>query len=538
MLSEKEILQLLNIKEDSNLEFKKAEESYSFDKLSEYSIALANENGGKLILGITDKLPRQIIGTNAFRDIIKIEKSLYDKLHLRIDVIEKEIQGKRILIFDIPSRPIGKPLEINGKYLMRVGDSLIPMTSEQIQKIHNERILDYSAEICESATIEDLSEEAIEEFRKLWYKKSQNQKLLSLPVQQLLKDAELIYDTKITYAALILLGKKYSLGRYLANSEVIFEYRSREEQIESGKRIDFRDAFFNIYDKIWETINLRNEVEHIQEGLFIRDIPNFNEEVVRESILNAVCHRDYTLPGSTFIKQFPHKLIVENPGGFLPGINPDNIIYEHAPRNRRIAEVFQKCGLVERSGQGADKIFENSISEGKAKPDYSGSDDYKVQLILNGQVKDKQFIRFLEKVSDDKNKVFSIDELLLLDDIREGIPVSDEFKKILENLKSLGIIEVIGRGKGTKYILSHKYYEYINKKGIYTRKRGLENYEKRELILKHLRQNHKATREEINQIFPDLTRDQIYNLLRKLRKDYIIEFISEKGNLGFWQIKK
>lgn len=538
MLSDKEILHLLNIKENSNLEFKKAEETYSFDKLCQYCIALANEKGGKLILGITDKLPRQIIGTNAFRDIIKIEKSLYDKLHLRVDIFENEIEGKRILIFDIPSRPIGKPLEIDGKYLMRVGDSLIPMTSEQIEKIHNEKMLDFSAEICASASLEDLSDEAVEQLRILWHKKSKNQKLLALPVIQLLKDAELIYGNEVTYAALILLGKKYSLGRYLANSEVVFEYRSREEQIESGNRIDFRDAFFNIYDKIWETINLRNEVEHIQEGLFIRDIPNFNEEVVRESILNAVCHRDYTLPGSTFIKQFPHKLIVENPGGFLPGINPDNIIYEHAPRNRRIAEVFQKCGLVERSGQGADKIFENSISEGKAKPDYSGSDDFKVQLILNGQVKDKQFIRFLEKVSDDKNKVFSIEELLLLDDIREGIPINDKSKKVLENLKSLGIIEVIGRGKGTKYILSHKYYEYINKKGIYTRKRGLENYEKRELILKHLRQNHKATREEINQIFPDLTRDQIYNLLRKLRKEDIIEFISDKGNLGFWQIKK
>ena len=115
--------------------------------------------------------------------------------------------------------------------------------------------------------------------------------------------------------------------------------------------------------------------------------------------------------------------------------------------------------------------------------------------------------------------------------------INDESKKLLENLKSLGVVEVIGRGKGTKYILSRKYYAYINKKGVYTRKRGLENYEKRELILKHLRQNHKATREEINQIFPDLTRDQIYNLLRKLRKEEVIEFISIKGNIGFWKLK-
>lgn len=537
MLSDNEIFALLNIKENSNLEFKKAEDSFSFEKLCEYAVALANEHGGNLILGITDKLPRQIIGTKAFLDPSKTERALYDRLHLRIDIIETILEEKRVLVVNIPSRPLGKPLELDGKYLMRVGESLLPMSSEQIEKIHNERILDYSAEICESATMDDLSEEAIEGFRNLWYKKSQNIKLLSLPVQQLLKDAELIYDDKITYAALILLGKKYSIGRFISNNEIIFEYRNKEEQITHSQRLDFRDAFFNIYDKVWDTINLRNEVEHIQEGLFIRDIPNFNEEVVRESILNAICHRDYTLTGSTFIKQFPHKLIIESPGGFLPGINPGNIIYQHSPRNRRIAEAFQKCGLVERSGQGADKIFEKSISEGKARPDYSGSDDYKVQLILNGQVKDKQFIRFLEKTSEEKNKFFSIDELLILDDIREGNPISDSSKNLLENLKSLGVIEVHGRGKGSKYILSQKYYEYINQKGIYTRKRGLDNIERRELILKHLRQNKKATRDEINQIFPNLTRDQVYNLLRRLKKEELIEFISEKGNFGYWILK-
>lgn len=537
MLSDNEIFDLLNIKENSNLEFKKAEDSFSFDKLCGYSVAIANEHGGYLILGITDKIPRKIIGTKAFPDISKTERALYDRLHLRIDITEYFLEDKRIVVANIPSRPIGKPLELNGKYLMRVGESLLPMSSEQIEKIHKEKILDYSAEICESATMDDLSEEAIEAFRNLWFKKSQNKKLLSLPVQQLLKDAELIYDDKVTYAALILLGKKYSIGRFISNNEIIFEYRNKEEQITHSQRIDFRDAFFNIYDKVWDTINLRNEVEHIQEGLFIRDIPNFNEEVVRESILNAICHRDYTLTGSTFIKQFPHRLIIESPGGFLPGINPGNIIYQHSPRNRRIAEAFQKCGLVERSGQGADKIFEKSISEGKAKPNYSGSDSYKVKLVLNGQVKDKQFIRFLEKISEDKNKFLSIDELLILDDIREGIPISDSSKDLLENLKSIGVIEVHGRGKGSKYILSQKYYEYINKKGIYTRKRGLDSIEKRELILKHLRQNKKASRDEVNQIFPNLTRDQVYNLLRRLKKENLIEFISERGNFGYWILK-
>lgn len=538
MLTDEEILQLLNFKEKKNLEFKAAKDEFSSEKLMQYCVAIANERGGNLILGITDKLPRQIIGTKAFMDKDKIERSLYDKLHLRIEIDLRFIEDKRILIVNIPSRPIGRPLEYNGKYLMRVGESLLPMSSEQIENIHKEKQLDFSANVCKGVTVDDLSADAIAEMRRLWYKKSKNPQMLEMSVIQLLKDAELIYENEVTYAALILLGKKHLIGRFLSNSEVIFEYRSNEIQIESSQRIDFRDAFFNIYDKVWDTINLRNEVEHIQEGLFIRDIPNFNEEVVRESLLNAVCHRDYTLPGSIFIKQYPNTLIIENPGGFLPGITPENIIYSQAPRNRRIAEVFQKCGLVERSGQGADKIFRNSISEGKSKPDYSKSDAFNVRLLLSGQVKDKYFLKFLEKVSKEKQILFNIGELLLLDDIREGKPLIAEYKNNLERLKNLGIIEIYGRGKGAKYILSRSYYVHINKKGIYTRKSGLASIEKRELILKHLRNNPNVKFEEFSQIFPNLTRNQVYALLRKLRKEVKIEFVSVKGNFGYWKLKE
>src|SRR5699024_5181143 len=111
----------------------------------------------------------------------------------------------------------------------------------------------------------------------------------------------------------------------------------------------FREGFFNFYDELWRQINLRNDNQDFQEGLFVTPIATFSERPVREAILNAVSHRDYQLGGSVFIRQYPRRLEIDSPGGFPLGINVDNIIDRQNPRNRRVAEIFGRCGLVERS---------------------------------------------------------------------------------------------------------------------------------------------------------------------------------------------
>lgn len=99
----------LNSKEDERLEFKEAKSKYSFDILLKYCTALANEGGGKIILGITDKRPRKVVGTQAFPQPERTRAGLLEKLPLRIDFHEFQHANKRILIFTIPSRPVGIP---------------------------------------------------------------------------------------------------------------------------------------------------------------------------------------------------------------------------------------------------------------------------------------------------------------------------------------------------------------------------------------------------------------------------------------------
>jgi ATP-dependent DNA helicase RecG len=334
----------------------------------------------------------------------------------------------------------------------------------------------------------------------------------------------LAVDGGVTYAALILLGTQQSLGRYLAPDEVIFEYRSSEASVAYQQRLEFRKGFLLFLDELWEAVNRRNDVQHFQDGLFVWDIPTFNEAAIREAILNAVAHRDYRLGGSVFVRQYPRKLEIVSPGGFPPGITPENILYRQAPRNRRIAEVFAKCGLVERSGQGVDRMFEACIKEGKPHPDFSRSDDYQVAVNLQGEIQDPQFLRFLEKVGKERLAAFTTQDLLVLDLVHREQSVPQDLKERLHRLAELGIVETVGRGKGTRYILSRQFYGFLGKKGVYTRKRGLDRETHKALLLRHIRDNTKdgSRLRDLLQVLPALSQSQIQKLLTELRKEGLV----------------
>lgn len=515
-----QLKELLESKEDEHLEFKEAKNSYEFEDLVKYCVALANEKGGRFVVGVSDKLPRKVVGSHAFPDVDQTKANVSDRLHLRVDAQVYQHPGGRIVVFEVPSRPIGMPIQYKGAYWMRSGQNLVPMTPDQLKRILDEAGPDFSAEIAKSATLADLESAAIARFREMWKRKSGNRALDGLTDSQLLTDAELLVDGTVTYGALVLFGSAKALGRHLAQSEVVFEYRSSEASVPFQQRKEFREGFFLFDDELWKMINLRNEVQHYQEGLFVWDIHTFNEKVVREAILNAVSHRDYRLHGSVFIRQYPKKIEIVSPGGFPPGITPDNILFRQSPRNRRIAEAFARCGLVERSGQGADRMFEESIKESKPRPDFTGTDDYQVSLTLKGEVQNPRFLTFLQQVTAEGFGPFTTQDLLVLDAVQRDEPVPLNLKDRLSVLKERGIVEVTGRGRGTKPILSRQFYTFLGKKGVYTRKRGLNRETNKALLLQHIDnfRQEGSRLQDLLQVLPDLTRDQVQKLLRELKE--------------------
>ena len=96
-------------------------------------------------------------------------------------------------------------------------------------------------------------------------------------------------------------------------------------------------------------------------------------------------------------RQYPDKIIFINPGGFPKGVTLENLLRVNStPRSRLMTEIMQKTGLVERSGQGVDKIFSITLSEGKAEPTYQQSDNFQVTLILYAKIEDTAFHIFLQ----------------------------------------------------------------------------------------------------------------------------------------------
>jgi ATP-dependent DNA helicase RecG len=511
---------LIKAKEAEHLEFKEAKERFDFEKLVRYCVALANEGGGKIVLGVSDKKPRRVVGTQAFSNMERTKAGLLERLHVRVETAVVDHPNGRVLVFTVPSRPIGTPIHYKGAYWMRGGEDLVPMTPDILKKIFDESQPDFSAELCEKATEKDLHPDAIKTFRNMWRRRSGNTALEHLTHRQLLSDAELMVGDGVTFAALILLGTREALGRHLAQSEVVFEYRSAESSIAYQQRKEYRQGFFLFQDDLWETINLRNDKYHYQEGLFVWDIPTFNESVIREAILNAVSHREYRLGGSVFVRQFPKRIDIVSPGGFPPGITAENILWRQFPRNRRIAEAFAKCGLVERSGQGADRMFENSVKESKLPPDYSGTDDHQVSLVLHGEIQDPLFLRFLEQIGKETLSSFNTTDLIVLDLVHREKPISRWARDRLPLLRRSGVIEKIG----SKYMLSRRFYQFVGRKGVYTRKRGLDRETNKALLLKHIRDN-KAVGSRLNElrdVLPALSHDQVQKLLAEMKREQSI----------------
>lgn len=508
--------ELLVAKEGEHVQFKEGKNRFDFGEAAKCCCALANDGGGKLVFGISDKRPRSVVGSKAFDQPERTRVGLINKLKINIDFQLHEYEGKRVLVFDVKSRPIGLPVLYEGIAWIYEGDELKPMPEDARHRIYAEIGNDFSGEICVGATVGDLDDSAVENFRSKWIEKSGNKKLLMVSKDQLLHDCGAITDDGITYSALILFGKNKALTKYLPQAEIVFEYRSSEASGPASHREEFRVGFFACYDRIWELINLRNDKQHYQEGFFVFDISTFNERVVREAILNAVSHRNYQFGGSVFIRQYRDRLVIESPGGLPVGITLDNILDRQLPRNRRIAEILSLCGMVERSGQGMNLMYELSVQEAKALPDFAGTDDYLVILTLNGLIIDKAMLSVINRIGESNMEIMSTDDFLVVDALFREKPLTEKLRLRLKHLTDIGIVEHIGRNK---YVLSRSLYAATGKSGVHTRRVGLDRNTNKELLLKHIRNNgDKGTPfKELQQVLPSHSRGEIQVLMRELR---------------------
>jgi len=513
---------------EDKVEFKEALNQYNYQtsrrSVLGYVVALANEGGGKLILGVRENKNglHFITGTIAWQSQEgKLTEDIYRDKQIRVETEVLFDGANRVLVIHIPSRPIGKTLKFEDVPLMRVGEDLLPMSDDQLFKILQEQEPDFSSRICDDLTLDQLDDRAIKKMKEAYARKQENPIFLAQSDSQCLIDLNLLVNGKLTNAALLLLGKTKAIQRYLPQSTVCLEFRNSLTQITFDSRQIIIEPYFLAIDTIWETVNLRNGKVPVQEGPYVFDIHFFNKEVIREALNNAIAHRDYRRTSEVVIKQFPQEIHFINPGGFPLGVTLQNILTVNStPRNRLLADVLAKTGIVERSGQGVDKIYYQCISEAKPEPDYSRSDDYQVELRISGLVQDKAFALFIKSIQSDlpDDKKLSVFEIIALNRIRKDTIKTTELpKEIIKSLTEKKLVEQQGKTKGSKLILSRAYYEFTGEKAKYTRSKDLNDQQVFFFILDHLSKFEKAKMNDFVDLLDGrLTRKQVRYVVDKL----------------------
>lgn len=489
-----------------------------------YVVALANEGGGYLVLGLEDAYPHNVVGTKQnLNSLGELESKIYNELGIRTFIYEIfDKDGNRVVVIDVPSRPVGIVYTFEDVPLMRVGEDLLPMDQRTLLAILQEHEPDFSQMFCDDVTIDDLDHNAIRIIKEKYSRKQKNPAFISLPDQQALNDLKLIVNGKVTNAAVLLVGKEEIIATHFPQAKVMHEYRNVDGQERFDKRIVFGQPFYILIDKLWETIDARNGNVPVQEGPYLFDIPFFNEQVIREVVNNAFAHRNYRIGSEIVVKQYPNKLCVISPGGFPLGVTLNNMLtVSSTPRNRLLADVLAKTGIVERSGQGMDIIFRLTLSEGKQKPDYEKTDDYQVTAILSAVVKEPAFALFIQAIQQElpENQKLSVFDIMTFSAIREGKQPWD--KDIAKRLYELGYLEKRGKTSAVRYIMPRRYYELTGNMTEYSNLIDWDDEQVWAVLFPYLNKYGKAKKTDISKLLMSHISDS------QLRR--VIERFTDKG---------
>ncbi len=500
--------------------------------------ALANKNGGIIYFGVKDD--GTIIGVrdvkeSTLRGLSEFYRSVMQPaVYPVVEIIN--IEERSVIKITVEKSSTPYHTFKNVPYI-RVGSSSIKMEQGEYQKrliMHQSANVDYSASVVSGASLSDLSLLAIQELRRMLMKSRRfSQNIEGITDLEFLRSLQLLQEDSVTVAALVLLGTKEGLYKYFPHAEIRYGYKLDQSELRNQDEAIFNGGYLTFYNELWDKINSRNIILNIPSGLFLEERKAFEDDTIRESINNAVMHRDYRLEGVILVMQYHTLIEINSPGGFVDGVNIENIRMATKTRNKLIGDILYKCDLVEQFGSGVDLMYKNQLSFGKNPPDFSKSDDYTVRLSLDGTINDVEFAKYVFKIADKEQKILSVDELVFLFKIKNKEFVE---RDKINSLINLGLVEIVGK---RKYILSKKYYLDSNQRGKYTRSKGLDGETNKQIILKHLSEFPEgAKKQELIDVLPHLSWIKIWRILDELRNENKIVFIgSRRSKTGFYRLK-
>ena len=524
-------------KEDLVIEFKSDIKRYSDSDLIDEIVGMSNTKGGTLYLGVEDD--GQITGVDkkhqdAIGVIALIANNTVPSVSVRAEMIIED--NKDILKIEIPiSRTVVSTR--SGKMLKRRlkadgSPEVVPMFSyEIVTRLSELALLDFSAGPLAGATLDDFDPNQRIRLRDIIQTKPGGEKnLLSLTDDEL--DKALRFTTEVdgkvypTVTGMLILGKESRIAELMPTVRASFQVlEGTKVRINTETTAPLLEVFekFETYAEAW---NPEHEIEY---GLFRVAAPEFDKAAFREGLINAFCHRDYTVLGTVRVLIDDEGMSISSPGGFIDGVTLDNLLtVEPHGKNPALADALKRIGLAEKIGRGIDRIYEGSIIYGRPWPDYSETTSTNVRLFIQRAKVDNVFTKF---IADEQNRIgrpLSIYALMILSLLKNEKRLTlDHIVKTthlaegkllgsLENLIEDGLVEGVGSGRSRSYILSEKVYKESNRSIQYVRQTGIDKVAYPEMIIKLARtQDGIITKQDVAELLK-LSPEQAYSEIKKL----------------------
>ncbi|HWF91905.1 MAG TPA: ATP-binding protein [Terriglobales bacterium] len=349
--------------ETQTLEFKEAKNQFDNEKLFAYCVAIANEGGGHLVFGVSNKPPRPVVGTSAINDPIGMVDKIYQKVGFRVEIDVVPHPDGRIVVITIPTRPHGTALHVEGCYWMRSGETLTAMSPDQLRKIFEEGKPDWLEEFSEigpleaDAVISLLDTQIYFERMALPYPSTRESVLNKFESERLLKqDNQGRYLVK--RLAVVLFAKKldeFPDVRRKAPKVVIFEGsdRTKIKLDQLGGR-----GYAAGYQGLVNYIMAQLPQNEVIENTLRKKVSLVPEIVMRELVANALIHQDFTLSGmSVMVEVYSDRIVISNPG--VPVVRLERFIDGYRSRNERLADLMRRMKACEEQGLGIDRVIQS-----------------------------------------------------------------------------------------------------------------------------------------------------------------------------------
>lgn len=341
------------------LEFKEAKTSFDREKLNEYCVAIANEGGGHLVLGVADAMPRAVVGSQAFPNLIDAVNEVFQRVGFRVDAHAVQHQGGRVVVFSIPSRPKGSAYHLAGRYLMRSGSSLTSMSEDRLRAILAEGASDWLEEpslreLDGQGVIDKLDTQAFFELMKLPYPTDRGGVLSRLVEQRLIDQLDGQYS--IRRIGGLLLAKRLEefpdIARKAPRVVVYISNSKMETRIDQIGQRGYATGFQGLVTFVMQQMP-QNE---IIENALRKKVKLLPENTIRELIANSLIHQDPKIGGAgPMIEVYPNRIVISNPGS--PIVEVDRFIDGYQSRNERLADFMRRMNICEERGSGIDRVI-------------------------------------------------------------------------------------------------------------------------------------------------------------------------------------